>query len=89
MDQGLDHSDEIRARFRSSAGAALSGEASSCAGISGSDGRSATSAKPTTKWHDHLGDPTVADAICERILHNSHRLILKGPSRRKEESAKD
>ena len=48
-----------------------------------------TSQLPTTKWHDHLGDPTVADAICERILHNSHRLILKGPSRRKEESAKE
>ena len=46
-----------------------------------------TSQLPTTKWHDHLGDPTVADAICDRVLHNSHRVMLKGPSRRKEESA--
>lgn len=35
-------------------------------------------------WHEHLGDPTQADAICDRILHNSHRIVLKGPSRRKE-----
>lgn len=46
-----------------------------------------TSQLPTTTWHDHLGDPTVADAICDRVLHNSHRVVLKGPSRRKEESA--
>jgi len=46
-----------------------------------------TSQLPTTKWHDHLGDPTVADAICDRVLHGAHRLLLKGPSRRKEDSA--
>jgi DNA replication protein DnaC len=46
-----------------------------------------TSQLPTTKWHDQLGDPTVADAICDRVLHRAHRLVLKGPSRRKEESA--
>ena len=44
---------------------------------------------PTTKWHDHIGDPTVADAVCDRILHNAHRLVLKGPSRRKEETESD
>jgi DNA replication protein DnaC len=43
-----------------------------------------TSQLPTTKWHDHLGDPTIADAVCDRLLHNAHRLMLKGPSRRKE-----
>jgi DNA replication protein DnaC len=48
-----------------------------------------TSQLPTTKWHDHLGDPTMADAICDRVLHNAHRLALKGPSRRKEDSATD
>lgn len=47
-----------------------------------------TSQLPPTKWHDHLGDPTIADAVCERILHNAHRLALKGPSRRKEENTK-
>jgi DNA replication protein DnaC len=36
-------------------------------------------------WHQAIGDPTLADAICDRLLHNSHRLMLKGPSRRKEE----
>jgi DNA replication protein DnaC len=38
-------------------------------------------------WHDQLGEPTLADAICDRLLHNAHRLVLKGPSRRKEEAA--
>ena len=47
-----------------------------------------TSQLPTTKWHDYLGDPTMADAICDRLLHNAHRIALKGTSRRKEESAK-
>jgi DNA replication protein DnaC len=31
----------------------------------------------------------MADAICDRLLHNAHRLALKGPSRRKEDSATD
>jgi DNA replication protein DnaC len=35
-------------------------------------------------WHDYLADPTLADAICDRLLHSAHRLVLKGPSRRKE-----
>jgi DNA replication protein DnaC len=36
------------------------------------------------RWHDYLADPTVADAICDRVLHGAHRIALKGPSRRKE-----
>ena len=48
-----------------------------------------TSQVPPTKWHDHIGDPTVADAVCDRLLHNAHRLVLKGPSRRKEGSESD
>jgi hypothetical protein len=48
-----------------------------------------TSQLPVAKWHDHLGDPTVADAICDRLLHNAHRIVLHGPSRRKEEAKKD
>lgn len=35
-------------------------------------------------WHDYLSDPTLADAICDRILSRAHRLVLKGPSRRKD-----
>lgn len=42
-----------------------------------------TSQLPTDQWHDHLGDPTLADAICDRLLHNAHRIVLQGPSRRK------
>ena len=43
-----------------------------------------TSQLPTAKWHEYIGDPTVADAILDRLLHNAHKLVLKGPSRRKE-----
>jgi DNA replication protein DnaC len=39
---------------------------------------------PPDQWHDYLADPTVADAICDRLLHGAHRIALKGPSRRKE-----
>src|ERR1700678_449668 len=42
-----------------------------------------TSQVPTKTWHEMLADPTVADAICDRLVHNSHLLSLKGPSIRK------
>lgn len=35
-------------------------------------------------WHDYLADPTLADAICDRVLSQAHRIVLKGPSRRKD-----
>jgi len=38
---------------------------------------------PVGKWHDHLGDPTIADAVLDRVVHNAHRINLKGPTRRK------
>ena len=41
-----------------------------------------TSQVPPEKWHKHISEPTHADAICDRLLHNAHRLVLKGPSRR-------
>jgi DNA replication protein DnaC len=44
-----------------------------------------TSQLPPKTWHAHLADQTLADAILDRILHNAHRLVLKGPSRRKPE----
>lgn len=47
-----------------------------------------TSQLPAAKWHDYLGEPMVADAVCDRLLNRSHRLVLKGPSRRKEDSNK-
>ena len=43
-----------------------------------------TSQLPLADWHAYLGDPTLADAICDRVLHHAHRLVLRGPSRRKE-----
>lgn len=45
-----------------------------------------TSQLPVAKWHAFLEDPTLADAICDRLLHNAHRVVLKGPSRRKPEA---
>jgi DNA replication protein DnaC len=42
-----------------------------------------TSQLPRERWHDYLGDPTVADAILDRLVHRAHPLALVGPSRRK------
>lgn len=42
-----------------------------------------TSQVPVKKWHASIGDATLADAILDRLLHNSHRLQLKGESMRK------
>lgn len=50
---------------------------------SGSKATVMTSQVSTEKWHDLVGDPTTADAICDRLLHNAHRIKLQGPSRRK------
>ncbi|MFA5518878.1 MAG: IS21-like element helper ATPase IstB [Spirochaetota bacterium] len=41
---------------------------------------------PSDKWFDVIGDPTIADAICDRLLHTSHRIDIKGESMRKEKS---
>ena len=42
-----------------------------------------TSQLPVEKWHDVIGDPTFADAILDRLVHNAYRLELKGDSMRK------
>lgn len=42
-----------------------------------------TSQLPVEHWHEYLGEPTLADAILDRILHSSHRLTLTGESMRK------
>jgi DNA replication protein DnaC len=44
-----------------------------------------TSQIPVNKWHDIIGEQTVADAIMDRIIHEAHRLELKGESLRKKE----
>ena len=44
-----------------------------------------TSQLPVENWHDHIGDPTIADAILDRIIHSAHRIQLKGGSMRKKQ----
>ena len=41
-----------------------------------------TSQLPIKTWHDYLGEPTIADAILDRLLHNMHSIELKGDSLR-------
>lgn len=45
-----------------------------------------TSQLPVTAWHEWLDDPTLADAILDRIVHGSHRIVLKGESMRKKQT---
>jgi DNA replication protein DnaC len=42
-----------------------------------------TSQLPISKWHPMIGDPTIADAILDRVVHNAHKIELKGESVRK------
>lgn len=42
-----------------------------------------TSQLPIEHWHDNIGDPTLADAILDRLIHNAHKITLKGASMRK------
>jgi len=42
-----------------------------------------TSQVPVNRWHEVIGDPTLADAILDRIIHRAHRIDLKGPSLRR------
>jgi DNA replication protein DnaC len=41
-----------------------------------------TTQVPTKNWHEKLADPTMADAICDRVIHNAHVIALRGPSLR-------
>ena len=45
-----------------------------------------TSQLPVSKWHEYIGDPTLADAILDRITHKAHRMELKGESMRRKQS---
>ena len=42
-----------------------------------------TSQLPVEHWHELIGNPTIADAILDRLVHNAHHLILNGDSMRK------
>ena len=44
----------------------------------------ATSQLPVDKWHAMIGDPTLADAILDRLVHNAYKINLKGESMRKQ-----
>jgi len=41
-----------------------------------------TSQYPVETWHDRIGDPTLADAILDRLIHQAYRIALKGDSLR-------
>ena len=45
-----------------------------------------TSQLPVDQWHEAIGDPTLADAILDRLVHNAHRLTLNGESMRRKMS---
>ena len=47
-----------------------------------------TSQLPVENWHAHIGDPTIADAVLDRLVHSAHRLELRGESLRKLRAAK-
>jgi DNA replication protein DnaC len=38
---------------------------------------------PVDRWHDQIGDPTYADAILDRLVHNAYRFELRGESMRR------
>ena len=43
-----------------------------------------TSQLPVARWHEQIGDPTLADGILDRLVHNAHRIEMKGESMRKD-----
>ncbi len=47
-----------------------------------------TSQLPTKSWHEALGEPTIADAICDRLVHNAHVVTLRGTSIRRQKGLK-
>ena len=47
-----------------------------------------TSQVPVANWHEQIGDATVADGILDRLVHNAHRIELKGESMRKVKTVK-
>jgi DNA replication protein DnaC len=47
-----------------------------------------TSQVPIAHWHEQIGDPTLADSILDRLVHNAYRLELSGESMRKKRNRK-
>lgn len=44
---------------------------------------------PVSKWHEIIGEQTIADAILDRIVHDAHRIEMKGDSLRKKKQVKN
>jgi len=47
-----------------------------------------TSQLPVSRWHEQIGDPTLADGILDRLVHNAHRIEMRGESMRKKPGEK-
>jgi DNA replication protein DnaC len=47
-----------------------------------------TSQLPVSRWHEQIGDPTLADGILDRLVHNAHRIEMRGDSMRKTRGGK-
>jgi DNA replication protein DnaC len=45
-----------------------------------------TSQMPVSRWHEQIGDPTIADGILDRLVHNAHRIEMRGESMRKKQN---
>ena len=48
-----------------------------------------TSQLPVAAWHAQIGDPTIADSILDRLVHNAHRIEMQGESMRKKRGGKN
>ena len=48
-----------------------------------------TSQGPAAKWHEQIGDPTLADSIFDRLVLNAHRIEMRGKSMRKKRGGKE
>ena len=48
-----------------------------------------TSQLPVSRWHEQIGEPTLADAILDRLVHHAHRIEIRGDSMRKKTGGKD
>ena len=48
-----------------------------------------TSQLPVSRWHEQIGDPTLADGILDRLVHNAHRIEMRGDSMRKKKGEQE
>jgi DNA replication protein DnaC len=53
----------------------------------GSSSTIITSQLPVENWYEHIGDPTIADAILDRLVHNAHKITFQGGSMRKKHAS--